>query len=69
MVCDDKLRYFIGATLSDVNLRDIACIDDGGDRHDLQMMDVVTSKGVFTVANHNEHNGWYGGFNIIVRIE
>lgn len=36
------------------------------DAHEIQFLEIKTSKGVFTMANHNKHNGYYGGFSIIV---
>ena len=68
MSCDDELDYFIGSKL--VNME----VVDGGrggtkyDVHDIQFLNVTTDKGVFQIANHNEHNGYYGGFSIAARL-
>lgn len=35
-----------------------------GRRHEIQFLLITTSKGVFTISNHNEHNGYYGGFSL-----
>jgi len=66
MTCDDDLPYYMGAELLDVEVKDgpKANGDDGYGDHDQQFLVVTTSKGAFTVANHNEHNGYYGGFAI-----
>lgn len=32
--------------------------------HEVQFLNITTSKGVAQFANHNEHNGYYGGFSI-----
>lgn len=34
--------------------------------HEIQFLNINTSVGVFQVVNHNEHNGYYGGFDIKV---
>jgi len=68
MSTDDDLSRFVGALFVSVELRDgPKNTDDHGEDHDQQFMIVKTSLGEFTVVNHNEHNGYYGGF--IVRAE
>ena len=62
MVCDDDLPYFIGGTLVGVEVRDAPDAPAKYDYHEVQFLIVTTSKGAFTVSNHNEHNGYYGGF-------
>ena len=37
------------------------------DVHEIQFLDVKTDKGIFQMANNNEHNGYYGGFLIEAR--
>lgn len=34
------------------------------DCHDVAFLDVITSKGVLTIAFHNKHNGYYAGFDL-----
>ena len=71
MRTDDNLEAFIGSNLYNVEVRD----GGGGGRvedsdvHDIEFLLVSTSTGVFTISNHNEHNGYYGGFNIICQAE
>jgi len=72
MVCDDNLSHFKGAKLLMAEVTDVkqhGCddVDSNCDAHDIQFLVVTTSKGSFTVSNHNEHNGYYGGFYIVVR--
>lgn len=66
MTTDDDLPYYSGATLLGFELKDAPDQEDEyGNVHDVQFLDVNTSKGVFQMANHNEHNGYYGGFSIV----
>jgi len=67
MRTDDDLAYYAGATLTDLALRDAPPIPAEYAEHEVQFLDVTTSKGVFTCSSHNEHNGYYGGFYIIAR--
>ena len=74
MRTDDNLSYFQGAILLDFELKDAPNIKDEfgseyswGEEHEVQFLDVKTSKGIFQMANHNEHNGYYGGFCIVAK--
>ena len=70
MSTDDELEYYSGATLLEFNLEDGPEGSTGCDAvHDQQFLHVKTSKGSFTVVNHNEHNGYYSGFYIVASLE
>lgn len=68
MSCDDALDGFIGAQFTGMKTRDgpSETDPDSGEVHDIQFLVVETSEGSFTVATHNEHNGYYGGFELRV---
>ena len=68
MTTDDDLGYYVGATLLDADVADAPSIDNEYDVHEVQFLKVTTSKGVFTMETHNEHNGYYGGFVIVVNV-
>ena len=66
MTTDDDLESFIGSTLTSAETREAPSVDDEhGETHEVQFLLVATSKGVFTMETHNEHNGYYGGFWVI----
>ena len=70
MQTDDELSHFVGATLLDAEIKngpDEA--DEWGEVHETAFFEVKTSLGCFTVVTHNEHNGYYGGFWIVVEPE
>lgn len=70
MRTDDDLTHFIGATLVDAEIKDAPNVeDDEYGEHEVQFLEVKTSKGCFTMASHNEHNGYYGGFSIRAALE
>lgn len=63
MSTDDDLGAFIGATFQGADLRDAPTADgEYGDCHEQQFLLLNTDRGVATIVNHNEHNGYYGGF-------
>jgi hypothetical protein len=63
MTSDDDLSYYSGATLMDIEVRNSPNVQTPyGTEHEVQFLVITTSKGQFTIENHNEHNGYYGGF-------
>jgi len=34
--------------------------------HEIVFVEIGTDKGFITIANHNEHNGYYGGFGLTI---
>lgn len=70
MVTADTLSEYSGAKVLDFELKDGPDVEDEyGEAHEVKFLDVKTDKGVFQIANHNEHNGYYGGFWICAKIE
>ncbi len=65
MSTDDSLDDHVNATLLDFELKNAPNMEDEYGDHEIQFLDVKTSNGVFQMANHNEHNGYYGGFWIV----
>ena len=63
MRTDDDLNEYAGAVLMDIEVASAPDQEDEwGEVHEVQFLNVHTDKGVFQMANHNEHNGYYGGF-------
>jgi hypothetical protein len=63
MRTDDTLDDFIGAKLIGAELKHVENVDSYA-AHEIQFLEIQTNRGVFTMANHNEHNGCYSGFDI-----
>ena len=75
MRTDDNLAEYIGGRLLGAEVKDVPKLigfwkdeDEYGD-HDIQFLEITTSKGSFVMSNHNEHNGYYGGFCIEAKYE
>lgn len=67
MSSDDDLHSLIGGQLMAVELKDGPDLsDDDYYCHDTQFLEISTSKGFVTIVNHNNHNGYYGGFSIVM---
>lgn len=64
MTTDDENSNIIGHTLLSITSKDGPNLDDDGDHHDTCFVEIQTSGGLLTLTNHNEHNGYYGGFGL-----
>jgi len=69
MRTDDNLADFVGAKLLGAELKEAPGIETEGEYHEVQFLEVQTDRGVFTMASHNEHNGYYGGFWVVAAAE
>ena len=70
MSCSDRLEDYVGCILLDIEMKE--CIYDEDrkgsdiwdDVLDIQFLDIITSGGTFQLSFYNEHNGFYGGWDI-----
>jgi hypothetical protein len=71
MRTDDNLAEFVGAKLLGAEIKEAPNLKDEDDygEHEVKFLEVQTDRGVFTMASHNEHNGYYGGFSIRAAVE
>jgi len=70
MQTDDDLPYYIGAKFVGAEVRDGGSTEsEYGDTHEIQFLVVTTDRGTFSMASHNQHNGYYGGFWITASAE
>lgn len=67
MRTDDDLASFAGSVFVGAEVKDAPNEADEYGEHEVQFLEVKTSKGSFTMASHNEHNGYYGGFLLRAR--
>lgn len=64
----DNLNEFVGATLLGVEIKPAPSIPYEGGDHEVQFLELNTDRGSVQFSNHNEHNGYYGGFSIAGRL-
>jgi hypothetical protein len=64
MTCDDILEEYSGAKLINVKAKPAtySVDEEWGNSYETMFLEFETTNGVFTIVNHNSHNGWYGGF-------
>lgn len=68
MTCDDDPKSLIGGKLVSIMVRDgEPKSDEYGQEHEVCFLQIQTDNGFITVATHNEHNGYYGGFGLSIR--
>jgi len=70
MHSDDDLSYFVGADFLYATIKRGPSEEygDEGDVRECQFLEIGTSKGAFIIANYNDHNGYYGGFDLTVDV-
>lgn len=77
MTCDDDLSGLRGECFQSVEVSDetnpgseaeaeTENCDDG--QHDIQFLTIRTDKSTCVVSSHNEHNGYYGGFDLVAEL-
>ncbi len=69
MTCDDTISDLIDGTLISIQVQDGPSLkkdEPYSEDHDQQFLVVQSTKGTITIANHNEHNGYYGGFGMTI---
>lgn len=66
MRTDDDLTEFVGAKFLGARVEDAepAPEDEYGGVDEIQLLVIETDRGNFVMTNHNDHNGYYGGFSI-----
>ena len=62
MSTDDEIRDLVGRKFLDVVEKEYISQDDDYDCHEELFMEVRAEESWITLVNHNEHNGYYGGF-------
>jgi hypothetical protein len=69
MNTDDCLNNFKGSKFVNAEVRDGPGEENIDDFqvNESQFLIVTTTKGQFTVVNYNEHNGYYGGFSVVLK--
>jgi hypothetical protein len=61
---NDDLSYYVGSSLIGFDVKEVETSINKDDCHEQVFVDVITSKGAFTICSHNIHNGYYGGFTL-----
>lgn len=69
METSDDVKWLIGKTLKELTIKSADNIKNNNDYgdHEVQFLEVMTDQGCITFANHNEHNGYYGGFGMNIK--
>lgn len=65
--CDDDLTWLSGQVLRMIELREGPVVEAEYETHEQEFLAVMTDQGEAVFANHNEHNGYYGGFYVVAK--
>ncbi len=64
---DDDLSTLVGGVLKHIEVKSCDSTNGWHDEvHETAFVEVATDKGFVTIATHNEHNGYYGGFGLTI---
>lgn len=69
MRTDDDVQSLVGHKLARIEAKDASSETDEYDVHEVCFVEIGTDAGFITLANHNEHNGYYGGFGLEISEE
>lgn len=69
MTTSDDVKWLIGKTLKEIAVKTAPDEPYDYGSHEVQFLEVMTNDGCITFANHNEHNGYYGGFGMNITEE
>lgn len=67
MSTDDELSSLSGEVFVGLEKKSAPNISDEYGEHEVEFLDIITNRSRAQIANHNEHNGYYGGFWIAAR--
>jgi len=66
MRTDDDVKSLIGHKLVRIEVKDGDNLPDEYGSHEVCFLEVGTDDGFITISNHNESNGYYGGFSMCI---
>jgi len=66
MRTDDDPSDIVGHVLMSIETAPAPSIGSDED-HDVEFLRIITNRGLLVISNHNEHNGYYGGFCLRAR--
>lgn len=71
MTCDDEPSSLKGGKLINIEVKKHEDSEnDWGEVHEECFVEIATDKkGFITLVNHNQHNGYYGGFGLTVTLD
>lgn len=69
LTCDDNPADLIGGELVEIQQRQggSETVPPYDDEHETEFVEVRTDKDHITLCTHNEHNGHYGGFDLVIQ--
>lgn len=68
MTTDDDVSVLVGGVLRAIDEKPGPTEDHDYDTHETCFVEVRTDDAQVTLVNHNEHNGYYGGFYVRVTV-
>ena len=67
IITDDDVSDLVGGKLRHIVVREGSMVYHDFGCHDIDFLEIATEQTHVTFETHNEHNGYYGGFDVVVR--
>ena len=67
MTTDDDVNSLVGSVIQTIMVKSGPEAEDDYEVHDQEFLEIQTNKGFISIVNHNEHNGYYGGFSLNIK--
>lgn len=66
ITCDDNISDLHGDVLRTIEVSDGGSIETDYGDHEMAIVKIASDKSSITLTTHNEHNGYYGGFSLMI---
>ena len=64
---DDDVSDLVGNVLTRIKTKEAPNVsDEDTEVHEIVFVEIGTDKSSITLVSHNEHNGYYGGFDLTI---
>jgi hypothetical protein len=64
---DDEMNNIEDGLLLDIEKKEGPIVEKDCEVHEQIFVEIKTDKGFVTLCTHNEHNGYYGGFALVLQ--
>lgn len=66
MTTSDDINSIVGENLLNIFVKNCNKIESDCKVYEIAFLEIKTDKQSITFESHNEHNGYYGGFNLMI---
>lgn len=68
MTTDDDIQSLVGHALVSISGKEAQATEGDWLVHEIVFVEIQTTGGFITLVNHNDHNGYYSGFQMMIQV-